>query len=261
MTLSFRSAAAYLAGLLVWGAALIGCEPLYLTSRVILPVETRLPVAVTGDDVWVTSIPVGADVYFSSYDPETLPFHATAPQAYRGKTPLRFTVPPGQYWVEVAFDADLFSSFFSPPYDDAQFERDGAGSEALLFKPFAPGDKRRVLRYYRFEKLPRQGQTVIALFQPRGAAMERVAPFYPQDKQYEVAPQQLQELLQAAQVPAQVQEQFVQLMQRGGKAFWSKSEDYKIGLEVREDGIIGHIIARYTGPPRPDPLVPDGGGF
>ena len=73
-----------------------------------------MPVVVPGDDVWVTSIPEGADVYLSPYDPETLPSHATDAQAYRGTTPLRFTVPPGSYWVEVAFDADLFSSFFFP---------------------------------------------------------------------------------------------------------------------------------------------------
>ena len=151
--------------------------------------------------------------------------------------------------------------FFSPPYDDAQFERDGVGSEALLFKPFSPGEKRRVLRYYRFDKLPGRGQTVIALFQPRGAELDRVTPLYPPDNQYGIDPERVQELLHMAQVPAHVQEQFVQLMQRGGKAFWSQSEDYKIGLEVRQHGIVGHIIARYTGPPRPEPLVPDGGGF
>jgi hypothetical protein len=34
-------------------------------------------------------------------------------------------------------------TYFTPPYDDAQFERDGAASEALFFSPFAPGNKRR----------------------------------------------------------------------------------------------------------------------
>lgn len=240
---------------------LIGCEPHYQSYSFTEPLQTTLPVEVTDDDVWVTSIPVGADVYVQPYDPEQLPSHTTDPEAYKGKTPVQFTLPPGSYWIEVALDAEVFNTYFSPPYDDAQFEQDGAASEALLFRPFAPSEARRVLRYYRLGKQPRQGQALIALFYPRGAPLERVVALYPQEQRYRFMPDELQEILRLAQVPQTVQETFVNLMQRGGKAFWSTGEEYQVALELHPRVIRGRVIALYTGSPVPDPLIPDGGGF
>jgi hypothetical protein len=204
---------------------------------------------------------VGAEVYIQPYTPEQVPSHATDPAAYRGKTPLRFPLPPGSYWLEVALDADVFENYFSPPYDDAQFEQEGARSEALLFRPFAAGEKRRVLRYYRLEKQDQQAQTLIALFHPRGTPMERVAALYPQGEQYRFAPEELLDLLQRVEVPRHVQEPFLTLLKRGGKAFWSVRDEYSVALELRPEAVEGHIIALYTGTPLPDPLIPDGGGL
>ncbi len=240
---------------------LVGCDPLYHTYAVTEPMQTTLPVEARGDDVWVMSLPTGAEVYVQPYDPEQLPSHTSIPQAYQGKTPLRLTLSPGNYWIEVTLGAEIFENFFSPPYEDVQFEPDGASSEALLFKPFSPAEKRRVLRYYRLEKQPQQGQTVIALFQPRGAPLERAMAFYPPGQHYRFVPEHLLEVLRAAHVPPDVQETFLGLMQRGGKAFWSRGEDYKVGLELRSDAVRGYIIAVYAGVPLPDPLLPDGGGF
>lgn len=248
------------AGLL--GALLLGgCEALYHSYTFTEPFRTTMPVQVAGDEVWVTSIPVGAEVYVQPYTPAQVPSHATAPEALRGKTPLRLTLPPGSYWLELALDADVFEHYFTPPYDDAQFEQDGARSEALFFRPFAAGEKRRVLRYYRLEKQEQQGQTLIALFHPRGAPMERVAALYPTSEQYRFAPDELSELLQRVQMPREVQERFLILLRRGGKAFWSVRDEYALALELQQDAVTGHIIALYTGTPLPDPLMPDGGGL
>jgi hypothetical protein len=104
---------------------------------------------------------------------------------HKGTTPLQLSLPPGRYWIEVALDADVFSNYFSPPYDDVQFENDGAQSEALVLQPFAPGEKRRVVRYYRIDKFPDQGQTVVALFHPRGAPFDRVVALYPQEEKFQ----------------------------------------------------------------------------
>ncbi|GIX48827.1 MAG: hypothetical protein KatS3mg131_3038 [Candidatus Tectimicrobiota bacterium] len=240
---------------------LAGCQPLYQSWVFTEPVETALPVAVAEDEVWIASIPAGADVYLQPYDPERLPSHATDPEAYRGKTPLHLTLPPGSYLLELALDAEAFAAYFAPPFEDVQFERADALSEALLFQPFAPRAPRRVLRYYRLEKAPQQGQTLIALFHPRGEALERVAALYPLETQFRFAPAALRDLLQRAQVPAEVQETFLTLLARGGKAFWSLHEDYKVSLEVRPQAVRGRIVALYTGPPLPDPLLPDGGGL
>jgi hypothetical protein len=226
---------------------LSACEPLYQSYTFTAPLATRMPVEVAADDVWVTSVPVGADVYVQPYDPEQLPSHATDSLAYQGKTPLRFALPPGAY--------------FSPPYEDVQFEPDGAASEALLFRPFSTGEKRRVLRYYRLDKQPQQGQTLIALFYPRGAPLERVLGLYPPEKQYRFIDDELLDILQQAQVPQDVQETFLTLMQQGGKAFWSMGEAYQVALELQPRVIRGRVLALYTGPPVPDPLLPDGGGF
>jgi hypothetical protein len=248
-----------LVGLLV--LLLGGCDALYHSYSFTEPLQTTLPVQVVGDEVWVTSIPVGAEVYLQPYTPDQVPSHATDPAASRGKTPVRLALPPGSYWLELALDADVFESYFTPPYDDAQFEQEGAVSEALLFRPFSPGEKRRVLRYYRLEKEAGQGQTLIALFHPRGAPMERVAALYPQGEQYRFAPAALVELLQRAQVPRHVQEPFMTLLKRGGKAFWSVRDEYAVALELRPDTIEGRIVTLYTGTPLPDPLLPDGGAF
>jgi hypothetical protein len=240
---------------------LAGCEPLYQSYRFTEALQTELPITVVNDEVWITSIPAGADVYIQPFDPERVPSHATAPEMWRGKTPLRFALPPGMYWIELALDAEVFESYFSPPYDDAQFEQDGAVSEALLFQPFAPGEKRRVLRYYRLDKQHQQGYTLIALFHPRGEPLERVLALYPQQEQYRVAPEPFRNLLKRAQVPPDVQDQFVTLIKRGGKAVWGVRGTYKVSLELQSQAVSGHVVTLYSRPPLPDPLIPDGGGF
>jgi len=237
--------------------AVVGCEPLYHSYTFTELMPTTLPEPVTGEEMWVTSVPVGAEVYVQSYDPERVPSHATNPAAYRGKTPVSFALSPGSYWIELALDAEVFENYFSPPYDNAQFERDGAVSEALFFRPFAPGDKRRLLRYYHLVKQPQQGQTLIALFHPRGEPLERVMALYPPQEQYRFAPDELRALLQRAQLPSTVQETFLALLRRGGKAFWSLRDEYRIALELQPQAVQGSIVVLYTGSPLPDPLLPD----
>ena len=239
-----------------------GCEALYQSYDFSERMPTGMPVQVAEDEVWVASIPEAADVYLQPYDPEQVPSHDTNPEAYRGKTPLRLTLPPGSYWFELAFDAEVFDLFFDPPYDDVQFEQAGATYEALLFQPLTPGAKRRVLRYYRLDKQAGQGQTLVALFHPRGQSLERVVALYPQSEQFTLASEQLNDLMQQLDVPPEAQERFLFLMRRGGKAFWNKSGDrYRVVLEAHQDEIQGQVVVLYTGPPVPNPLLPDGGGF
>ena len=239
----------------------LGCNPLYSSYRFTQPVQTTLPVQAAPGELWVTSVPAGAEVYVQSYNPDYIPSHATDPAAYRGKTPLRLELPAGSYWVEFALNAEVFEKFFPPPYDDVQFEQDGAASEALFFRPFTPGERRRVLRYYLVEKQPQQGQTLIALFHPRGEPAERAAFLYPLQEDYQFAQDEVMQLLQQLQLPPQAQETFVLLLRRGGKAFWSKRGEFSLSAELQDDAMAGHIIALYTGPPRPDPFLPDGGGL
>lgn len=246
--------------LLLW-IVVVGCDPLMQSYTFTESLQTSFPVQVAEEEVWVTSVPVGADVYVQPFTPGQVPSHATAPEAHRGKTPARFSLPLGSYWIELAFDAEVFENYFSPPFDDAQFEQDGASSEALLFQPFAPGEKRRVLRYYRLEKRRGEGQTLIALFHPRGEPLERVMALYPSEEQYTVVPQELLEIFRQAQLPETVKDTFLTLLQRGGKAFWSLQDDYQVALELHPQSVQGRILTLYTGPPRPEPFIPDGGGL
>jgi hypothetical protein len=245
----------------LWGCLpfflLVGCEPLYQSYTFTEPLQTVLPVQLAGDEIWITSVPEGAEVYVQPYDPEHVPSHATAPDAYQGKTPLRFSLPAGSYWIELALDAEVFVNYFSPPYDDAQFEQEGAVSEALFFRPLTPGEKRRVLRYYTLAKQEQQAQTLIALFHPRGEPLERVMALYPQQEYYQFVPNELLDLLRRAQVPPTAQETFLTLLRRGGKAFWSLQDEYKVALELQPQAARGRIVALYTGVPRPDPFIPD----
>lgn len=238
-----------------------GCEPLYHRSMFTEPAQVTMPVAIAPEEVWITSIPSGADVYIMPYTPEEVPSHIVEPTQRRGQTPLRLSLEPGTYWVELALDAEVFQAYFSPPYEDAQFEPDGASSEALLFRPLTPGEKRRVLRYYRLEKSPIAGQTVIGLFHPRGESTERAAALYPQGDSYRFTAESLVELFREAQVPGYIQESLFALLRRGGKAVWSQGGTLTMALELRDRAVAGHIVSLYTGPPLPNPLIPDGGGF
>ena len=241
---------------------LAGCEALYQSYDFIERVPTGMPVQVLAEDVWVTSIPEGADVYLQPFDADAIPSHDGDPEVYRGKAPLSLSLAPGSYWIELAFDAEVFDLFFDPPYDDVQFEPAGATYEALLFQPLTPGAKRRVLRYYRLDKQAGQGQTLVALFHPRGQPVERVAALYPQNGQFSLSAGQVGSLLQRLDVPPEAREQLLSLLERGGKVLWNQPGDtYKAALEARADEIRGQIEALYAGVPVPDPLLPDGGGL
>ena len=243
-------------------AILVGCEALHQSYDFSERVPTGMPLQLQADDLWVTSIPVGADVYLHPYDAEAIPSHDADPEVYRGKTPLSLSLAPGTYWIELAFDAEVFDLFFDPPYDDVQFEPAGATYEALLFQPLTPGAKRRVLRYYRVDKQAGQGQTLVALFHPRSQPIERVAALYPQDAQFDLSTGDVGNLLQRLDIPREAREQLMSLLQRGGKVLWNQSGDtYKVALEARSDEIRGQIEVRYSGVPMPDPLLPDGGGL
>jgi hypothetical protein len=239
----------------------MGCEPLYQSYSGVEPRPTTLPVTLAPDELWVSSVPAGADVYVQPFIPERLPAHSSDTDMHKGTTPLQLSLPPGRYWIEVALDADVFSNYFSPPYDDVQFENDGAQSEALVLQPFAPGEKRRVVRYYRIDKFPDQGQTVVALFHPRGAPFDRVVALYPQEEKFQMEAEVLPLVLQEARLPAEAQTSMLDLLQRGGKAFWARDNDFSLSLEVVPEGLRARVVELYRGAPLPDPLLPDGGGL
>ena len=263
MNVSGRLRTCWRVGLAVMAGVLLGgCEALYQSYDFSERVATVMPQPVDAGDVWVTSIPEGADVYVQPYEPDTIPSHDTDPAAHRGTTPLSLALAPGSYWIELAFDAEVFDLFFDPPYDDVQFEPAGATYEALLFQPLTPGAKRRVLRYYRIDKQAGQGQTLVALFHPRSQPIERVAALYPQSGQFSLSADRVGALLQQLGVPPEAREQMLTLLQRGGKVLWNEPEGtFKVALETRPDALQGQVEALYTGTPLPDPLLPGGGGF
>lgn len=248
-------------GLALGLSLLAGCEPLYHSYSGVERRLTTLPVTVADEDLWVSSVPAGADVYVQPFVPDQVPSHSSDPDMYKGTTPLQLTLAPGRYWIEVALDADVFANYFSRPYDDVQFEKDGASSEALILQPFAPGEKRRVVRYYLLDKLPDQGRTIVALFHPRGAPLERVVALYPQEEGFQEGSETVPRILEEVQLPADVQEPVLGLLRRGGKVFWARDNDFSVSLEVVPEGIRGQVIERYTRAPLPNPLLPDGGGF
>ena len=242
-------------------ALMAGCEPLYHAYGGVERRPTTLPTTLADDELWVSSVPVGADVYVQPFIPDRVPSHSTAPDMRKGVTPLQFTLPPGRYWIEVTHDADVFANYFEAPYDEAQFEKDGARSEALILQPFAPGEKRRVTRYYRLDKLPDQARTIVALFHPRGVALERVEALYPPESSFQMTPDALPQFLQEAQLPAETQALTLDLLRRGGKVVWPRDNEFAVSLEVAPEGIRGRVNERYQGRRPPRLLLPDGGGL
>ena len=81
---------------------LAGCEAMYQSYDFSERVTTGMPLQVQGQDVWVTSIPEGADVYIHAYDAEAIPSHNADPDVYRGKTPSEPVIGSGSYWIELA---------------------------------------------------------------------------------------------------------------------------------------------------------------
>jgi hypothetical protein len=100
---------------------------------------------------------------------------------------------------------------------------------------------------------------VIALFHPRGVSLERVAPLYPPEEQFQFDPEELPLALQPPQLPAEALVPLVNLMRRGGKAVWNQDGDYRVALQVQAEGIQARVVELFTGSPQPDPLLPDGG--
>ena len=248
-----------LGGLVI--SLLTGCEPLRQSYTVADPRDVETPVSVSGDQVWVSSIPAGAEVYLQPLTPGEPPSHSTSSDDYKGKTPLQLTIPPGTYWIELALNAEVFSEYFSAPYENVQFENDGAVSEALLFRPFDLSQKRRVLRYYRLAKEPDQGEMIIALFHPRGVPLNRVEPLYPREAHFDIGPDVLPALEAAAEASEDERGPLLDMLRRGGKVVWTKGDDYRVALEVGPDGLRSHINTLYQGSPHPSPLLPDGGGL
>jgi hypothetical protein len=80
---------------------------------------------------------------------------------------------------------------------------------------------------------------------------------YPQQEYYQFVPGELLDLLQRVQVPPAAQETFLTLLRRGGKAFWSLRDEYKVSLELQPQAVRGRIVALYTGVLLPDPFIPD----
>jgi len=211
-----------------------------------------MPETVTQDEIWVSSVPAGADVYVQPWIAERLPSHTSDPDMHKGKTPVRLELPPGRYWIEIALNAEDFANYFAQPYDDAQFEKDGANSEALVLQPFAPGEKRRVVRYYLLNKWPDQGQTIVALFHPRGESFDRVAALYPQEQQFQMTPDTLPLVLQQAQLPTDAQAPLLDLLKRGGKVFWARDNDFSVSLKWSPK-VFGDRSLNFT-PVRPFPI-------
>jgi hypothetical protein len=84
-----------------------------------------------------------------------------------------------------------------------------------------------------------------------------VLALYPQQEHYQFVPGELRELLQQAQVPAVVQETFLTLMKRGGKAFWSMRDEYRVAFELQPGAVQGRVVVLYAGTTLPDPFIPD----
>ena len=255
MNVTSRSKTRWRAALVaVIAAVLGGCEAMHQSYDFTERMPTAMPQQVDAEDVWVTSIPEGADVYLQPYQPEAIPSHDSDPEAYRGKTPLSLPLSPGSYWIELAFDADVFDLFFDPPYDDAQFEACGSHIRSVTLP--APDTGRQTPRAALLpgRQAGRPGADAGCPVPPPLSPIERVAALYPQSEQFNLSSGQVGNLMQQLDVPPEAHEQLLLLLQRGGKVLWNEPGGaYKVALEARADEIQGQVEVLYSGAPMAGP--------
>ncbi len=168
------------------------------------------------DRFWVSSVPVGAEVWAKAFDcPE-----ARVWGEYRllGRTPLTQALRPGKYAVKVVVP-DALARDLQPAFrlgEEANpFEHDGWGE--VHFR--RDGNLIESVTYTVMKKAEKPA-TLIALFQKRGQSFEDVLKGFPEGYNFHFSDKKLTAALAYNEVPEASIPGILDALHRGGKVIW-----------------------------------------
>jgi hypothetical protein len=186
------------------------------------------PMPAPGQDAfWVSSVPLGAQVWAKAFDcPE-----ARVWGTYKliGKTPLLRDLRPGKYAVKVVVP-DKLAGELRPATklgEDANpFEFDGWGEV-----DFRQGQNVLESVTYTVNKKADKPATLIALFQKQGLSFEDVLKIFPEGHNFYFSDKKLEGRLLYNQVPKLDIPGILDALHRGGKVIWhGKARSFMITL-------------------------------
>ena len=168
------------------------------------------------DVLWISSVPLGADVYAK-------PFDCKAALVWRdyvriGRTPFVRELGPGTYAIKVHVPDELAQTLRPATKlgeDAIAFERDGWGEVT-----FRKNENVVASVTYTVEKNEGKAATLIALFQLKDQMLDEVIETFPEGDSFRVDEQAVTKALGHQQVPRADIARILSALRRGGKIIW-----------------------------------------
>jgi hypothetical protein len=185
------------------------------------------------DVLWVSSVPLGAEVYAK-------PFDCKAAQVWKdyvriGKTPLTRELGPGKYAVRVLVPARLAAKLRPSTKlgeDTNPFEHDGWGEVT-----FRKGENVISSVTYTVRKREGKAATLISLFQPKALPLKEVVERFPKGHNFRFAEKKLEGRLLYHEIPKEDVSLLIEALRRGGKVIWhGKKKSLMITLTTGPKG-------------------------
>ncbi len=172
------------------------------------------------DVLWVSSVPLGAEVYAK-------PLGGRAAAAWKdykrlGTTPFISKLPAGEYEVVVSVPSALAAKLRPSTKlgeDTNPFEPDGWGK-----LNFRKSENVVESMTYKIVKTAGKPATLIALFQSRGLAFDKVLEGFPPGRNFNFIDKKLEGVLLNKKVPRQEIPPILDALHRGGKVVWHGAE-------------------------------------
>jgi len=194
------------------------------------------------DKLWVSSVPLGAEVYAKAFDCK----EALVWPKYQniGRTPLIRDLAPGKYAVKVMVPAKLAATLQPSTKlgaDTNPFEYDGVGE--VLSR-----ENENVVASHTYTVVKKAGEaaTVIALFQKKGLNIDEALKAFPEGHNFHFSDKKLEGRLLYYQVPKTDIPKILEALHRGGKVVWhGQTKSFIIELLPR------HPWFKFSGAMRP----------
>jgi len=176
-----------------------------------------IPMPAPNNDVlWISSVPLGAQVFAKPFDCKAALVWKNYVQI--GRTPLMRELAPGKYAVKIQVP-DKLATKLRPATklgeDAIPFERDSWGEVT-----FRKGENVVASVTYTLEKREGKAATLIALFQRKGLTLDEVVEACPEGYSFNFNDKKLTGALLFHEVPKADIPKILDALHRGGKIIW-----------------------------------------